>query len=246
MILLLVIAVSPASMICAQEKIFVIGVENIEYYPLYAYRDGKYIGYSREILDAFAKEQGYTFKYKPLPVLRLFKRFLEEQTLDLKYPDNEYWQAEMREGNTIHYSEPVIDYIDGVVVLPENKGKGVEHLKHLGVVLGFTAWEYLEDIEAGRIKQEGCTNYISMLEITKRKRIDGAYGNIDIAKYHLENTMKQPDALVFDPDLPYTKSSYRLSSIKYPEVIQEFSTWLIEHKEFVENLKAKYKVGLDF
>lgn len=240
------IVLSLANGAFAQEKIFIVGVENIEYYPLYAYRNGEYIGYSREILDAFAKEHGYTFEYKPLPVLRLFKRFLEEQTLDFKYPDNEYWQSEMREGKTIYYSEPVVDYIDGVVVLPENKGKGIEHLQHLGTVLGFTPWEYLEDIKAGKIKQEECANYISLLEIAKRNRIDGAYGNIDIAKYHLENTLKQPDALVFDPDLPYTKSSYRVSSMKHPVVIEEFSTWLIEQKEFVESLKAKYKVGLGF
>ncbi len=246
-ILICLLWVFMAGSVLAQEKTaFIVGVENIEYYPMYAFRDGEYVGYAREVLDAFANDQGYTFEYKPFPLLRLFKKFLEEQTVDFKYPDNQYWQADMRKGKNVYYSEPVVGYVDGVMVLPERKGAGLEKLERLGVVLGFTPWEYLEQIETKKIKQENCSNYLSMLEITLKKRVDGAYSNIDIANYHLENTLKKPGALVFDPDLPYTQSSYLLASIKHPEIIKEFSAWMEENSEFVESLKKSYKVGQEF
>ena len=65
---------------------FVIGVEDIDYYPLYAYKDGKYQGVAKDILDKFASSKGYTFEYKPFPVIRLTKYFVEGQ-VDLKFPD---------------------------------------------------------------------------------------------------------------------------------------------------------------
>ena len=36
-----------------------IGVEDIEYYPIYAKRDGIYAGYARELMDEFAKKEGH-------------------------------------------------------------------------------------------------------------------------------------------------------------------------------------------
>ena len=49
-IFMLICALSPAH---AEE--YTVGVENIDYYPLYAKRDGTYSGYARAVLDEFAR-----------------------------------------------------------------------------------------------------------------------------------------------------------------------------------------------
>ncbi len=62
----------------AQTKVYVVGVENIDYFPHFTYENGKFEGHGRAILDAFAKSQGYTFVYKAFPIKRLYKTFLDQ------------------------------------------------------------------------------------------------------------------------------------------------------------------------
>ena len=68
------------------------GVEDIEYFPFYAKREGKYVGFAREVFDKFGKQYGHTITYKALPVKRLYGEFINGR-VDLKFPDNPYWGA---------------------------------------------------------------------------------------------------------------------------------------------------------
>ncbi len=43
------------------KKTFIIGVDDISYFPMYGLENGRYSGFAREVLDAFALEYGYTF-----------------------------------------------------------------------------------------------------------------------------------------------------------------------------------------
>lgn len=63
----------------ASAETYSVGVESIDYYPLYAEKDGKYIGLAQEILDKFAQKAGHQFQYKPFPVIRLTKTYLTEK-----------------------------------------------------------------------------------------------------------------------------------------------------------------------
>lgn len=134
-----VLMLSPIlSSVAHAQKTFIVGVEDHNYYPQYWYDSKKqeYSGYAREVLDLFAKQHNYQLIYKPYPVNRLFTSFINEK-VDFKFPDNSYWKSDVKKesGKHIIYSQPVTEYIDGVVVLPENKGKGLEHLKKMGTVM---------------------------------------------------------------------------------------------------------------
>jgi len=59
-----------------------------------------------------------------------------------------------------------------------------------------------------------------------------------VGKYYL-NSIKKSGALVFDPSLPHTKSSYKLSSAKHPEIIAEFNEFL-KNRELMKKIKSKY------
>ena len=139
---------------------YVIAVEKVEYYPLWAQRDGQYAGYARELLDEFGKYSGHSFEYRPLPILRLYKEFLSGR-VDFKFPDSPYWAKDQKQGKSVVYSDSALEYIDGVLVKPENLGKGKSNIKTLGTVRGFTAWDYLADIESGAIKVNENANDIS-------------------------------------------------------------------------------------
>jgi ABC-type amino acid transport substrate-binding protein len=222
----------------AQAQTYVVGVEDINYYPLYDGKSGEYTGYAREVLDAFAESKGYTFEYKALPIKRLFTFFLGGE-LDFKFPDNAYWSADSKEGKKVVYSDPVVSYIDGVSVQPDRVGMTSEEMDTMGIVRGFTAWEYLTLIENGQVRLEENNDFQSMLQMVLRGRADGAYGNVAVVNYQLAEMGKE-GGLVFEPALPHTKSAYHLSTIAHPGVVAEFNEWMLTNAEKVDELKAKY------
>ncbi len=240
-ILIVLVLISVPVAIPAQNRTYLVGVEKLDYLPYYSDRSGKYMGFAREILDAFAKKQGYTFTYSILPVKRLYK-YLIEKKVDLKFPDNTSWSPDLKKGIPITYSDPVVDYIDGVMVLPKHKGRGIDGLKKLGTVRGFHPWDYLKLIKSNKMRLLENNSFSGLLKQTVAERIDGAYINPMVGLYHLEHEMKRPDDLVFDPDLPHSRGSYLLSSANHPELIQAFNRFLKKEKRWIDGLKRKYNL----
>jgi hypothetical protein len=233
------------STVYSQQTMFTIGVEAQKYYPQFDNENGvEYFGFARDLLDMFAKEKKYQFFYKIRPVKRLFHEFVEKKAYDFKYPDNPVWQSDMKKGKNVVYSDSVVKYIDGVVVLAENISMGLSSFKTLGTVRGFTPYPYLDLISQKKVKLSENNNFISLLKQVLIKRINGAYSNISVARFNLKENLKKPDAIVFNPNLPHIKDSYYLSSISYPAVITEFNAFLKDKKVQIDQLKKKYNVGL--
>lgn len=224
-----------------QAEHYVVGVENTQYFPHYTSENGEYTGFARDLLDAFAKDKGHTIDYEIVPVRRLFSLFLKG-AVDLKYPDNPYWSADAKKDKNVAYSDPVVNYIDGVMVLPKNKGKGKGGIGKLGTVMGFTAFELLDDIKSGAVKINENKSFTALLKQTIAGRVDGAYANVAVANYHLREILKQPGALVFDPEIPHTRDAYRLSTIKHSALIEEFNAWMKENQPNIQAIKDKYAV----
>ncbi|MBI1835277.1 MAG: hypothetical protein HYR92_05935 [Burkholderiales bacterium] len=85
-------------------------------------------------------------------------------------------------------------------------------------------------------------SFVSLLKQAQLKRVDGAYINIEVAKYQLKEVLHQPGSLVFDPDLPHTKDYYYLSSVKHPKIIQEFNAFLDKEVALYEGIRLKLKI----
>ncbi len=222
-------------------KEYTIGVENLDYLPYYSGINDEYKGYAKELLDAFGEKKGYTFKYKTMPVRRLFKSLLNE-SVDFKFPDNPYWQGDMKKEKAVLYSETVVKTLDGVMVIPKRKGKGIDELKILGTVMGFTPWPYKEMIDKGKIKVSENSNFQGLIRQVIKGRVSGAFLNPVVTDYQLNNILKMPGKLVYDPELPFNKSDYLLSTIKHQVVIDSFNKFLTENKDFIQRLKDKYGI----
>jgi len=226
----------------ATEREFTVVVQDYETFPPYSsYKNGRYSGFNRELLDLFAASEGYEFNYLALPVKRLFFEFVNG-TGDLKYPDNPQWQQAIKKGTAIVYSEPVVEYIDGIMVKPGNKGKPVDDVKKIGIVAGWTPWPYLGRKNDGSVEFLENSSYDGLLKQTMFGRNDGAYSNIAASQYFLKNVLLKPEALVFDDTLPHVRSSRRLSSINHPELVEQFNAFLVEHASEVQALKDQYSV----
>jgi len=247
----------------AFSKEYVVGVENISYYPNYTTVDGKYSASAgKEILDAFAKYAGIKLKYKPYPVARLFTTFLKKKSkLDFKFPDHEFWKGDKKKKfceklgykpvkdalgginqKCIKFSQYAFQYIDGVMVRKENLGKGVGSLKKLGFVRGFTAWDYYKQIYVDKtIKGKEANDFQGLLKQISKNRIDGGYMSIAGGR-HGASLIGLANKLVYDPALPATKSGYKLSSHKHKDIVEKFDKFLVEKKAELDEIRKKYKV----
>lgn len=220
---------------------FVVGVEDNAYLPFWSSEGGQYQGYAREILDAFGAKTGHRFEYRPLPVDRLYAAFAAG-TVDFKFPDHAAWGQDSKRGLSIHYSDPVAPFVDGVVVLPTAKGKGSNALKQLGTLAGFTPYDYLDAIKTGRIKLTERTNLDELLTMAFDGRIDGIYYNPLVIQNRLLANGHKADALSFDPTLPHSRSDYRLSTLKHDTIIARFNTFLTEDAALIDKLKERHGI----
>lgn len=225
----------------SRAQVFVVGVENQDYMPLYGVRDGKYVGFARELFDAFAKERGYQFEYRPLPVPRLYAAFFGLQ-VDFKFPDNALWKQEQRSGKPLEYSAPVIRYIDGVVVPADRKDLSVEAIRTLGTVAGFTPWAWLDRVKDGKVKVTENASFEALVRQVVARRIDGAYANIAVVNYQLDASLGMAGALSFAAQLPHSRDHYYLSTLKHPHVVKEFDAWLKSNASYVDAMKQRHGV----
>jgi hypothetical protein len=174
-----------------KNNVYQIGVEHIPFLPYYETKTGKYKGFSRDFLDAFAKDKKIKFDYVSLPEKRLFNESLAaESDLDFKFPDHEYWAGDFNGKKTITYSDGVVEYIHGVMVLRKKVNIQKDQLTTLGVVQGITPWEYLDDIEKGRIRKYENNDLVSLFKQGIQGQVNGIYINVEVAKYFLQNRLK--------------------------------------------------------
>lgn len=226
----------------ALAQTYVVGVENLAFLPHYSTdTQGRFQGFARELLDQFAASAGVLLEYRPLPVQQLLPALLTG-AVDLKYPNNPDWAGDEKVGHKLHYSQPVVQYVDGVLVAPERVGQGLPALKRLAVVDGWTPRGYEQSLASGTMQRLPSKDLRAMIQQALKREADGAYFNVVVATYYLDNIRARPGALVFDPSLPHTRNSFRLSSERHPELIQRFDRFLVDHAAEVAALKARYAV----
>lgn len=215
-----------------------VGVEAIDYSPIYAWRDGQFVGATREILDAFAQANGHRLIFRPLPVKRLLAELIHGG-IDLKFPDNPEWQLAVRQGAILAYSAPVFAYIDGTVVRSDRVGQGAGAVRTLGTVAGFTPFSWKSLVEGGSVELKENPGFEPLLRQVLAGRIDGAYVNVAVAHHMAASLPGGQGGLSYDPDLPHISDSYRLSSRVAPEIVAEFDAWLAAHQGVVAAIVAR-------
>lgn len=221
---------------------YVVGVEEAAFLPHYNVdAQGQYGGYARELLDRFAKDAGLELTYRPMPAEELLPALLAGR-IDFKYPDSPDWSVGAKLERDVHYSQPVARYIDGVLVPPRRVGLGLEQLKRLAVVDGWTPRGYEAALASGQTLLVPGEDLRQMIRQALLKDTDGAFYNVVVATHYLGNIRARPGALVFDPALPHTRGAYHLSSVRHPEVIERFDRFLSERADVVTALKAEHGV----
>ena len=194
----------------------------------------------QDFIKAFGEKYNYEIVIKERPVKRLIAEFVNLK-FDIKYPDHPKWSEEARKGVNVVYSDPVISYREGVLVLPENLGKGMNNLKRLSVMRGFSPWPYRYQVKSGSLALTESPNYETAIRMTHLGRADGSYLSRAAADY-TQNQLKLKKMLVFDQSLPNISDVYYVSTIKHPEVLKQINRFMKDEKVLVDKLKMKYGV----
>ena len=228
----------------ADNRPLVVGVEEQGYFPDYGWQDGGYHGAGADILNAFATDNGYTITFRPVPIRRLILATIDG-TVDLKFPDSPEWGLPVKKGAAFVYSNPMINFVDGVVVRADQVGRGIDSFHTLGTLSGFTVPEkWQARIDAGSVALKENTKLDQLLRQVQLDRIDGAYVSVKAALYVAETELKQKDAFAYDPGLPHRAGSYRVSSVSHPELIEELNRWMGTHKDTIKAILVKWNAEI--
>src|SRR5690606_37857516 len=125
---------------------------------------------------------------------------------------------------------------------PAQLGQGVEGLRRLALVEGWTPRDYQARMAAGQVEPVHAADLRQMMRLALRREADGAYYNVVVATYYLDDLRARPGALVFDPSLPHSRGVVHLSSLRPPQLIQRFDRFLRSHAEDIAALKARHGV----
>ena len=128
-----------------------------------------------------------------------------------------------------------------MLVLPENLGKGMDNLKRLSVIRGFSPWPYMDRVKSKAVTLVETSNDETAIRMTLLGRADGSYLSQAAADY-TQNQLKLEKKLVFDTGLPNITDVYYVSTIKHPDVLKQINSFMKEEKAMIEKLKLKHGV----
>jgi ABC-type amino acid transport substrate-binding protein len=128
------------------------------------------------------------------------------------------------------------------MVTPSNKGKGLNRVKKLGTIGGYTAPAYNDLIANGQVKLIEVFSFSGLLKMVMLNRLDAAYVSVNPSIYQLREVIGNEGALTFDDALPFDKAEHLLSTMKNPEVVQQFNQFITDNQQLINDLKHKHRI----
>lgn len=225
---------------CSHATDFIIGVEDIAYYPYYNFKSQQ-PSFSKDLLDKFAQDSGHKITYLPLPINQ-FSKWLFEDDVDFKYPDNRRWQEawDSRRLN-IYYSDDIVRLTAGTVILRKNQHRKQDYFKNIGIITGFLPTQWVEQLKQGSVNIIEDSSPKVLVNQLVHNIVDGLDIDLAVANYHLKE-LKLEEELIVVRNTSRQVFSYQLSSLKYPLVIEQFNRWLAQNQSFIEKLKQQYGI----
>lgn len=224
----------------SRAETYVIGAQNISYFPHYEFQSNIDKGLAWAILEAYAKKSGHKFEYIALPIVRLQKE-LEKGNIDFAYPDNPKWHKKKLQVDKKIYSNPLVRALGGTIVVPQARGQGIDSIKRLSLPLGFSPVKWQSRIEQNLTRLVPVSDSRTALQFLTLGQADAADLEYSVAKY-LSNSTHALSEVILDPSLPYDDVGFRVATLNHPKLIDELNKFLQEESELVESLKAKYQI----
>jgi ABC-type amino acid transport substrate-binding protein len=218
-----------------------VGIESHDYMPYFRAQPGQPVeGYAVELLQRFAADQGMTLELLPRPLNRLHHDLLNTQNLDMIFPDNPQWSRSLKGDRRLHYSHAAINVVDASLVLHERVGLGPDAVKRLGTVRGFTPQAWQDEMQKGDVQLLEANDIAGLIRMALRGRIDALYANPEVVRLQLQKMGEDSNRLMADPSLPLEHTSYHLSTVNRPQLLERFNRFLEQHAGELAALRQHY------
>ncbi|MEG3765355.1 hypothetical protein [Alteromonas sp. 14N.309.X.WAT.G.H12] len=219
---------------------FIVGAQNIHYYPHYDFTSNRDKGLAWAILQAFSEYSGHDFIYHAMPIVRL-QRELKKGSVDFVYPDNPRWYNPVTNADEKYFSAPVVESFGGTIMPKSNLGMDIDQIEYLGIPKGFTpvSWQQRIEDHTTQLVQEG--NIENLLFYVQSGKIQAANLEFHVMQYYTERIPELSD-LTLDLSLPHDEVGFTLSTINHPELIQQFNAFMQEKYELIEEIKQRYGI----
>ena len=224
----------------ASADTYIVGAQDIEYYPYYNFSSDHEKGLGWAILEAFSKQSGHRFVYLSMPVKRL-QIEMKKGNVDFVFPDNPRWSAEISHSINKVYSEPLAETFAVTLVKTANRGKGITHVTQLATPNGFSPVKWKRQIRNGAVKVTSVNSVYDGLRRLQNNKVDA----LDVEYYAAKNvTRRFPQIGPFTTDLtlPHNVVSFSLSTLKHREIIAELNAFLLSESDSINEIKAKYGI----
>ena len=229
-------------------KKFIIGVEDLNYYPLFNFSSSSTSfpnsSFTKDLLTTFFTKYNYQFQFLALPNKR-FDKWYAEENIDFKFPDNFRWRDDKAHKLNLIFSRPVLSLMAGAYVLKSKNLASNESIKSLVTILGFYPTFWVDKIKNKQLQLLEETSPLSIVKHILYGNADATNIDINVIRYNLKFLHKK-DVIVLNTNAKHEVYTYHLSSIRYPEVIGEFNLFLQENKQYIQQLKVKYNTQESF
>lgn len=226
--------------VTVRAETFIVGAQNIQYYPHYDFQSSIDKGLGWAILEAYAKESGHTFSYHAMPILRL-QRELAKGNVDFVYPDNPKWYVPRAVSSQKHFSVPLVQIVGGTIIKPHNRGKGIDSITRLAVPRGFSPVNWQNRIDQKLTRLVEVKDSITALQLLQLDRVDATNLELNVVQ-HFASTTPELGPFTLDPALPYTVVGFRLSTIRHPALVDDFSRFITQNQALITALYERYQI----
>lgn len=224
----------------AHADTYIVGAQDIEYYPFYNFSSEHEKGLGWAILEAFSEHSGHRFIYLSMPVKRL-QIELKKGNVDFVFPDNPTWYDQITHSLNKTYSEPLTETFAITLVKSENVGKGINHVSTLATPDGFSPVKWENQVRAGTVSVVGIKSIYEGLNLLQNNEVDAMDVEYNAAQ-HLARRLPLMGPFSADLTLPHNTVPFSLSTLKYPDIIDELNAFLLSQPEVVDKIKAKYGI----
>lgn len=220
---------------------FIVGAQNLSYFPHYDFESDVDKGVGWAILEAFSDVSGHEFIYVDLPIRRL-QMELMKGNVDFVYPDNDRWYNSITKTKDKSFSIPLTQAVTGTIVKKKKAGKGITSIKHLAIPLGFTPVNWQERVNSGDTLLTTVKDVPQGFALLQQDKVDALDLEYHVALYSTA-TLSQYDDVTLDLTLPHNEVSFSISTLEHQDIINELNEFITSNPALIKEIRSKYAIS---
>lgn len=220
---------------------YVIGVQGVDYSPHYNFIDVGQPNFFGKFIDWISLKTGCQFTVRVLPIKRLKSEYEHKNSIDFIYPDNPNWHdKDSHTSNKRSFSSPIAIALGGTIVTEDNENMTISEFRSLAFPRGFTPVAWYAYQEQYPITFTETVNAVSALKMVTTNRVDGADIEFNVAQHLIHKNNLGP--LVLAKELPFTPTSFYLSTLTEHEMLAELTTLINRNQKEIIQLKSSLNI----